>query len=112
MYYEFSRIRSTRNLDIYREETEKSFMFSMDVANVTGLLAGALTTIAFLPQLIHTWKTRSTKDVSLGMFLTFTTGVFLWIVYGMLINSVPVVAANAVTFILAAAILVFKLRYG
>ncbi len=91
---------------------EESFMFSMDVANVTGLLAGALTTIAFLPQLIHTWKTRSTKDVSLGMFLTFTTGVFLWIVYGMLINSVPVVAANAVTFILAAAILVFKLRYG
>lgn len=87
-------------------------MFSMDVANVIGLLAGALTTIAFLPQLIHTWKTRSTKDVSLGMFLTFTTGVFLWIVYGMLINSVPVVAANAVTFILAAAILVFKLRYG
>lgn len=77
-----------------------------------GLLAGTLTTIAFLPQVLRTWKTRSTKDISLGMFLTFCTGVFLWIVYGSLAADLPVLAANTATFVLASTILVFKFRYG
>jgi len=79
---------------------------------IMGLLAGTMTTIAFLPQLIQTWKTRSAKDVSLGMFLIFTTGVVLWVIYGHMIQSLPIIAANAVTLVLAGAILVLKLKYG
>jgi MtN3 and saliva related transmembrane protein len=79
---------------------------------IIGLVAGALTTIAFLPQLMHTWKTRSAKDVSLGMFSIFTTGVLLWVIYGVMIQSVPIIAANTITLVLAGAILVLKLRYG
>jgi len=79
---------------------------------IMGLLAGTLTTIAFLPQLIHTWKTRSAKDVSLGMFLIFTTGVLLWVIYGLMLQSLPIIAANTVTLVLAGAILVLKFRYG
>lgn len=84
----------------------------MDFTTITGLVAGALTTIAFLPQLIQTWKSRSAKDVSLGMFLIFTTGVLLWVIYGLMIQSLPIIAANTVTLVLAGAILVLKLRYG
>lgn len=84
----------------------------MDITLILGLLAGTLTTIAFLPQLIQTWKTRSAKDVSLGMFLIFTTGVLLWVIYGLMIQSLPIFAANTVTLVLAGAILVLKLKYG
>jgi len=77
-----------------------------------GLIAGTLTTIAFVPQLVKTWKTRSTKDVSLGMFSIFCTGVLLWLIYGVLIQSVPVALANGVTLVLAGAILFLKLKYG
>jgi len=78
---------------------------------IIGLLAGTLTTIAFLPQVIKTWKTKSTKDISLGMFLTFCTGVLLWIIYGTLVKDIPVVIANVATLSLASTILWFKLKY-
>lgn len=84
----------------------------MNYATIIGFAAATLTTIAFLPQVIQTWKTRSTKDISLGMFLIFTTGVFLWLVYGLLIKDPPVIAANAVTLVLVMIILLFKIRYG
>lgn len=83
----------------------------MNIVTIIGLLAGSLTTIAFLPQVIKTWKTKSTKDVSLIMFLTFCTGVSLWIVYGFLEKDLPVLMANIVTFLLASIILGFKLKY-
>ncbi len=88
------------------------FSTTMDLTMILGLLAGTMTTIAFLPQLIHTWKTRSAKDVSLGMFLIFTTGVLLWVIYGLMIQSLPIIAANTVTLVLAGAILVLKFRFG
>jgi len=77
-----------------------------------GLAAAFCTTIAFLPQVIRTWRTRSTKDISLTMFLVFTTGIFLWLVYGVIIHDAPLIAANGVTFVLSGMILYFKLRYG
>ncbi|MHB8256890.1 MAG: SemiSWEET transporter [Acidiferrobacterales bacterium] len=83
----------------------------MEFANVFGSLAGTLTTVAFLPQAIKTWKTRSAGDISLGMFTLFAAGVFLWIVYGIGIGSVPVIIANTITFVLAVTILVFKIKY-
>ncbi len=84
----------------------------MNAIELLGLAAGSLTTIAFLPQVIQTWKTKSAKDISLGMFLTFCTGVFLWLVYGLVKHDTPIVAANTLTFVLASTILAFKLRYG
>lgn len=77
-----------------------------------GLAAAFCTTIAFLPQVIQTWRTRSTKDLSLSMFLVFTTGIFLWLVYGLILRDLPLIAANGTTFVLSGTILYFKLRYG
>ena len=77
-----------------------------------GLAAAFCTTVAFLPQVIRTWRTRSTGDLSLGMFLVFTTGIFLWLVYGLYVHDLPLIAANSVTFVLSGTILFFKLRHG
>ena len=71
-----------------------------------------LTTVAFIPQLLHVVRTRSTKDISLGMFVLFSVGVAMWLAYGVLVSDVAVIAANAVTLALALVILGFKLRYG
>ncbi len=76
-----------------------------------GFFAGFCTTIAFLPQAIKTWKTKSTKDISLLMFLIFITGVFFWLIYGILINELPLIVANAITLVLALSILVAKIKY-
>ena len=76
-----------------------------------GYLAAFCTTLAFAPQLLRAWRTRSTSDISLSMFLVLVTGVFLWLVYGMLKHDGPLVAANAVTFVLAGGILILKLRH-
>jgi MtN3 and saliva related transmembrane protein len=86
----------------------------LSVTGVTtiGLAAGFCTTLAFLPQAIKTWRTRSTADISLGMFLIFTAGVLLWLIYGLLLNDIALIAANGITFVLSAIILLFKLRYG
>jgi MtN3 and saliva related transmembrane protein len=83
----------------------------MNVSQVLGLAAGALTTAAFLPQVIKTWKSRSAKDLSLGMFSLFCLGVLLWLVYGLMVMDIPVIAANLVTLMLASTLLFFKLRF-
>ena len=77
-----------------------------------GLAAAYCTTIAFVPQLVKTWKTRSTADISLRMFLVLVIGIILWLAYGMLLGDVPLIVANGITLVLAGIILVFKLRYG
>ncbi len=84
----------------------------MDLLTCIGLFAGVLTTISFLPQAIKTWKTKSTKDISLEMFLCFCLGVILWVIYGFFTHNLPVFMANFATFVLAFTILVCKLRYG
>jgi MtN3 and saliva related transmembrane protein len=63
----------------------------MDFGMLLGFTAGTLTTIAFLPQLRQTWKTRSADDLSLGMLVTFTTSVFLWLLYEFYIHSLPII---------------------
>ncbi len=77
-----------------------------------GLLAGILTTVAFVPQVIKTWRSHSTHDISLAMFAIFTSGVFAWLVYGLVIGDLPIIGANAVTFVLAGTILFLKIRNG
>ena len=76
-----------------------------------GFLAAVLTTIAFLPQLYKTWKTKSAEDVSLVMLILFVTGLICWIIYGLKINSTPIVIANVVTFIFNFSILILKITY-
>ena len=84
----------------------------MNYVTIIGLAAAILSSIAFVPQVIKIWKTKSAKDISLGMFVIFCTGLILWLVYGVLIKSLPVVAANAVTLVLALSILVLKIKHG
>lgn len=76
-----------------------------------GMVAGSLTTISFVPQLLKVWRTQSTKDISAGMFTVFTCGVSLWLLYGVLLEDTPIIISNTVTLILAASILFLKFRY-
>jgi MtN3 and saliva related transmembrane protein len=76
-----------------------------------GLVAGTFTTAAFFPQVLKTWRSKSAKDLSLGMFLLFSLGVALWLIYGFIVNDIPVIAANFITLVLACVLLFFKIRY-
>ena len=77
-----------------------------------GYLAGTCTTAAFLPQVIRTWQTRSTDDISLGMFSLMVFGIVLWLFYGVVVGDWPLIIADAVSLLFAATILLFKLRFG
>ena len=83
----------------------------MNSVQLLGLVAGSLTTAAFLPQVLKTWRTRSAKDLSLGMFSLFCLGVALWLAYGIIVRDIPVIAANLITLMLASTLLYFKLRW-
>lgn len=77
-----------------------------------GLLAASLTTVSFLPQVLRTLRTRDTRSLSVGMYATMVAGVGLWLVYGLLTLDLPLIVANAITFVLSATVLALKLRYG
>ncbi len=83
-----------------------------DWTEALGMLAGVLTTVAFVPQVLRTWRTGSAQDFSLNMLLLFVTGVGLWLAYGVMTRSTPMVAANTATLGLASYILAVKLRRG
>jgi MtN3 and saliva related transmembrane protein len=83
----------------------------MEIYTLIGLAAATCTTLAFLPQAIKVIRTKQTQDLSLVMYSVFTMGVFLWLVYGILVRDVPLIIANTVTLILAAIILIMKIRY-
>ena len=83
----------------------------MDSVTLIGYIAGFLTTIAFVPQVLKTWKSKSASDLSLGMFLVFSLGVLCWLIYGILLAEVPIIFWNTVTFILALALLIMKLKF-
>jgi MtN3 and saliva related transmembrane protein len=84
----------------------------VDFIEVIGMAAGALTTIAFVPQVAKTWRTQQAGDLSLPMLLLFNAGIGLWLAYGWLKGSPGLVAANAVTGALALSLLWVKLRRG
>jgi MtN3 and saliva related transmembrane protein len=77
-----------------------------------GYLAASLTTLSFVPQALHTWRSRDVSGISLGMYSVFTAGIALWLAYGLLIEAWPVVAANVITLGLASTILGMKLKFG
>lgn len=83
----------------------------MNTFTIIGLVAATCTTISFLPQAIQIIKTKNTKDLSLAMYLLFIVGVFLWLVYGVMISDAPVIIANAITFLFTSTILMMKIKY-
>jgi MtN3 and saliva related transmembrane protein len=83
----------------------------MDTIVLVGYIAGTLTTLSFVPQVIRAWNLRETRDLSLAMLLLFALGVLLWTLYGVWTGSMPVIAANMVTFILILVLLWMKIEY-
>jgi MtN3 and saliva related transmembrane protein len=84
----------------------------MDLTSLVGLLSAAGTTSAFIPQVVRIIKTHDTKGISLFMYIIFTTGVALWLAYGVLLNDLPIIIANVITLILAITILFLKIKNG
>ena len=84
----------------------------MQISDLIGYLAAALTTCSFVPQALHTFRTRDVSGISLGMYSVFTVGIALWLVYGLALSAWPIVVANAITLLLAGSILGMKLVYG
>jgi MtN3 and saliva related transmembrane protein len=83
----------------------------MDYVCLIGMIAGVLTTFAYFPQAIKAWQSKSVGDLSIIMLLALVTGIFLWFVYGLLIHSVPVIIANAVSFVLVSIIVLLKIIF-
>jgi MtN3 and saliva related transmembrane protein len=81
----------------------------MTLASMIGYIAGSLTTISLLPQIAKAWKTRSVEDLSLAMLVIYASGLALWVFYGVLLGEPPIVLFNVITFLLAAALLAFKI---
>ena len=84
----------------------------MQLSDLIGYLAAALTTCSFVPQALHTFRTRDVSGISLGMYSVFTVGIALWLLYGLALSAWPIVVANAITLLLAGTILGMKLVYG
>ena len=84
----------------------------MHAITFVGAAAAVCTTLAYLPQVIRAWRTRSTHDVSLKMYVLMVTGTVLWLGYGLVLGDWPLIGANAVSLVLTGSILVLKLRYG
>jgi len=83
----------------------------MNWLTLIGLSAAVLTTSAFVPQIIKTWKVKETKDISFGMYLIFVIGIVLWLIYGILWKDLPLIIANSVSLLFSLAILIMKIRY-
>ena len=84
----------------------------MDFKELIGFVAATLTTVSFVPQAWKTFRSRDVSGISLVMYSLFTAGVALWLVYGLVVDSLPITIANVITLALAMAVLVMKLRYG
>ncbi len=84
----------------------------MSPVTLVGYAAALFTTIAFLPQVIRAWRTRSTRDLSWQTFATYAAGLALWLTYGLMIRDAPLIAANGVTLLLTLTLLGLKLRHG
>ncbi|SNR14083.1 SemiSWEET family sugar transporter [Tenacibaculum jejuense] len=83
----------------------------MPFHEILGYLAAFLTTASFLPQVYKTWKTKSTEGLSLTMYTIFLTGIICWLIYGIYLNSLPIILANTVTGVSAVMLIIMKLKY-
>ena len=83
----------------------------MNLITILGLVAGTLTTLAFLPQLLKIWQTKSAKDISFNTLIVFNLGIFLWLIYGIYLNALPIILTNLFTLIFNMIIVWLKIRY-
>jgi len=86
-------------------------LLKIDPIMALGLVAGVFTTIAFVPQVIRTWRVKSASDLSLAMISLNSTGIFLWLIYGLYTRSLPIIVANLVTFVLIFTVLILAIKY-
>jgi MtN3 and saliva related transmembrane protein len=84
---------------------------NLDITSIIGYLAGAATTVAFLPQVIKVIRTKQTRDISLLMYIVFLSGIVCWEIYGILLNQYPIIIANSITFFSASTVLIYKIKY-
>jgi MtN3 and saliva related transmembrane protein len=84
---------------------------SGQLTEIIGFIAAVFTTLAYVPQFMKVWKSRSAKDVSMRMYVMMCSGVFLWLVFGIRLRSLPIILANGVTLVLTLAILWLKIRH-
>lgn len=84
----------------------------MSLTEVLGFLAGTLTTVSFVPQVLKAWRSKRCDDLSWGMLIAFSGGVIFWLIYGLRLSAPPIIAANAVTLALLLTIIVLKIRYA
>ncbi len=83
----------------------------MDIYEILGLIAATITTASFVPQVYKTWKSKSAESLSLTMYIAFFIGIVLWLIYGIHLNSLPMILANSITAVLALMLIIFKFRY-
>ncbi|HOO89779.1 MAG TPA: SemiSWEET transporter [Syntrophales bacterium] len=84
----------------------------MNIETIIGFMAALLSAISMAPQVVKIYRTKKTSDLSLGAFGTLATGLFLWLVYGLLIHSLPVVVGNGIGFTITTYIIIMKIRHG
>ena len=84
----------------------------MTLLDLLGLSAGSLTTLSFVPQVIKIWRSKSADDISTGMFAIFSAGLVMWLIYGLYLQSLPIIVSNIVTLVLTIIILILKYRYS
>jgi MtN3 and saliva related transmembrane protein len=112
VYQQRPFMRSCNLQQRYNHPPVKQSISAMTVTDWTGSSAAALTTIAFIPQAWKVWRTKHTADISLGMYVLFTAGVALWLAYGLMLDSWPIIIANSVTLLLAGIVLAMKIKFG
>ncbi len=79
--------------------------------DIIGIVAGMCTTISIVPQVVKIWRTRHARDVSMYMFVILSIGIFLWMIYGILLKRIPIILANGASFLLCMTVIVMKIRY-
>ncbi len=84
----------------------------MDGVTLLGLLAAAVSTVGFAPQVIKVYRTRMTRDLSLGSYVILFSGLFLWFIYGLLLGAIPIILGNAIACAMAAYIIIMKIKHG
>ncbi len=84
----------------------------MDEVSIYGYMGAACTTISFIPQIIKIIKEKEARDISLGMYLIFTFGIMMWLIYGILLNQYPIIIANSLTLLFSVTVLALKYKYG
>lgn len=84
----------------------------INLITIIGLFAAFLTTISLFPQIVKVWKTKSVKDISIGMFLLMVGSVSIWLIYGLMLNDLPLIASNTLVFVQAITMLTFKIKFS